>query len=221
MNKSFMWIVGVIVIFVAFLGSAVYFKNSSTNGLPIPGIAVETYDHVRGSGSVVLIEYSDFQCPACKAYFPVVEQLLKDYGSKITFVYRNFPLAQHRNSLTSARAAEAAGKQGKFWEMYEKLFPTQDTWGELAEVDSIFQGYAKDLGLDSAKFNLDYNDANLKAKILNDYKSGVNLGVQGTPTFYINGKKINSPQGIDEFKQLVDQALSETSGISTSTTSVN
>ncbi|MDO8492791.1 MAG: DsbA family protein [bacterium] len=213
-NKSFYWIIGVVLVFVVFLGAAAYFKGSSSNGLPIPGPNIEAIDQVRGNGKVVLMEYSDFQCPACKAYFPLVEELIKEMGDKITFVYRNFPLTQHANAQVSARAAEAAGRQGKFWEMYQKLFENQDTWAELSssEAGAIFKGYAKDIGLDLSKFDSDYVDPNIKGKILNDYKSGINLKVEGTPTFFLNGKKIVSPQNLEEFKKVIEAAALATTG---------
>ena len=186
-----------------FLGAAALYKNSSSNGLPIPGPGVEATDQTRGNGKTVLMEFSDYQCPACKAYYPLVEQLVKDEGDNITFVYRNFPLPQHGNAMTSARAAEAAGRQGKFWEMHNKIFENQDAWAEKNSSDAavIFQDYAKNLGLDLTRFNADYNDKTIQVKILNDYKSGVNLNVQGTPTFFVNGKKINNPTSLDGFKQ--------------------
>lgn len=207
-NKSFYFIVGVVVLFVAFLAAAAFYKNSSSNDLPIPGAGIEAADWIRGSGKVVLMEYSDFQCPACRSYFPLIEQLLKEEGNNITYVYRHFPLPQHGNALTSARAAEAAGRQGKFWEMYEKLFSNQDTWAGLSSSDATatFEGYAKDLGLDLAKFALDYADSATKGKILNDYKSGINLKVEGTPTFFINGGKIANPATLEAFKQVVANA---------------
>lgn len=206
MNKSFYWIIGVIVLFVGFLGAAAYFKNSSSGDLPIPGPEIVATDSTRGTGKVVLMEFSDFQCPACKSYFPLVEELLTEEGNRVTFVYRHFPLPQHGNALPAARAAEAAGMQGKFWEMYQKLFPNQDSWAAATNATSIFRGYAEELGLDLTKFDLDFSASETKAKVLNDYKSGLNLKVEGTPTFYINGQKIPNPANLEEFKQAITSA---------------
>jgi len=216
MNKSLYLIIGVIVLFVVFLGAAAYYKNSSSNDLPIPGPEIVASDWTRGTGKVILMEFSDFQCPACRAYFPIVEQLMAEEGNNVTFVYRHFPLPQHGNALPAARAAEAAGKQGKFWPMYEKIFSTQDTWAEASDSPSIFRGYAEEFALDLSKYDLDANDSNTKAKVLNDYKSGINMKVEGTPTFFLNGQKIKNPENLEEFK-LAIMAAAASLNMATST----
>lgn len=193
MQKSFYLIIAVIVIFIGFLGAAAWYKNSDTNIGDIPDFNITSNDITRGSGPVVLMEYSDFQCPACRAYAPIVEQVLSRRGESVTFVYRNFPLPQHINAYASAQAALAASKQGKFWEMYAKLFENQDVWANLSSSKAleIFKGYSNDLGLDGARFEVDYKDATIKNKIKADYKSGVNADVVGTPSFYVEGKKLD------------------------------
>jgi protein-disulfide isomerase len=221
MQKSFYWIIGVIVIFVGLLGAAAWYKNSDTNIGDIPGFAITDKDIVRGNGPVVLMEYSDFQCPACRAYAPIVEQVLSRRAESITFVYRHFPLPQHLNAYNSAQAAEAALKQGKFWEMYVKLFENQNDWANLSSSKAldVFKGYSSELGIDVAKFEVDYKDVTIKNKIKADYKSGVNAEVVGTPSFYVDGKKLDL-SGVSDveavigiFTKAIDDAVIAKGGV--------
>ncbi|MEK7567699.1 MAG: thioredoxin domain-containing protein [Patescibacteria group bacterium] len=214
MNKGFYWIIAVIVIFIGLLAFAAFYKNKSATGLPIPTEEVSLSDWTVGtSTTVVLMEYSDFQCPACRSYFPIVEQIVSEYKDRITFVYRHFPLAQHLNAMTAARASEASGRQGKFWEMYVLLFQNQDVWSGESKSLEIFKGYATELNLDLERFVNDYNDPSLRGKIQNDYKSGVKLGVDSTPSFFLNGEKIANPEGntveeiLSSFRKALDEAL--------------
>ncbi len=166
-------------------------------------------DWVRGNkeSKVILVEYSDFQCPACAAYFPAVEQLNKDLGDKFVFVYRHFPLNQHPNARPAALAAEAAGKQGKFWEMYNLIFDNQTVWSGSVAAADIFGGYARQLGLDLIRYSSDLKDPILKTKIEADFQSGLALGVNATPTFYLNGRKLNVPRDYDDFKSTIQSEI--------------
>jgi protein-disulfide isomerase len=179
--------------------------------LVLPGEIVAT-DHTMGSteAPVTLVEYGDFECPACATYHPLVKKVLASYGpNELRFVFRHFPLQQHKNAIPAALAAEAAGKQGKFWEMYNILYEKQDEWTTGTSTEKIFAGYAGSMGLDLAKFAADQKDKELLEHIYNDFKGGVKAGINSTPTFFINGKKIPSPQGYDEFKKVIDDALPE------------
>lgn len=153
---------------------------------------------------VTLIEYSDFQCPACGAYYPMVKQLGQEFKN-ISIVYRHFPLPQHANARPAAQAAEAAGQQGKFWEMHNLLFDNQPTWARSTSVEEIFTAYAQTLGLDIEKFQTDFNSSKTKTKIETDYQSGTNA-INGTPTFFLNDKKIQNPQNYDELRSIIQQA---------------
>lgn len=172
-----------------------------------PVDAVTATDWVVGTTTapVTIVEYSDFQCPACASYFPVVEQLLKEKGDAVQFVYRHFPLSQHPHAVTAAQAAEAAGDQGKFWDMYKMIFETQTEWEALTDAKPVFAGYAKNIGLDMAKYVTDVESKENLDKINSDVKSGLKAGVNSTPTFYLNGKKV-IPQNYDDFKKLIDDA---------------
>lgn len=208
MSKRFILWSGAIavVLLVLFLIGRGPSQINSTGKL----LAVSAEDITKGpaDASVTLIEYSDFQCPACAAYYPLLKQLNQDFEGQIKFVYRHFPLMQiHANAELAAKAAEAAGLQGKFWEMHDMIFENQKSWASSANAAVIFAGYAVSLGLDSEKFATDINSTEVKQKVLRDYQSGLKAGVNGTPTFFINGEKIANPRGYDEFKALINSYL--------------
>ena len=143
-------------------------------------------------GKVTFVEFLDFECEACGAAYPFIEQLRETYDGRVTFVVRNFPL--HGNSMAAAKAAEAAAAQGKFEEMYSKLFETQATWGESTESkEDVFFAYAEELGLDMADFKAVYDHPDTEKKIKRDQADGKVLGVEGTPSFFINGEKVEEP----------------------------
>lgn len=155
---------------------------------------------------VVLIEYSDFQCPACAEYNELIKLLKKDYPKQLTVVFRHYPWFFHQQAMNAALAAEAAGAQGQFWAMHDGLFAKQKEWsGTLGQ--EIFIGYAKDLGLDVSAFRLAMADKNLRQKIEGELEVGKSLGIDYTPAFAINGKIINNPRSYEEFRKIIDQAL--------------
>jgi len=159
------------------------------------------------SEKVVLVEFGDFQCPGCGAYHPLVQKLLVDYKDNLTFVYRNFPLNIHKNALPAAYAAEAAGLQGKYWPMHDMIFETQDKWSTSTDAQSIFLEYAKTIGLNLSKFKEDVVSEEVKKKVDKDTADGLALSVDSTPTFYINGEKINSPGSYENFGTLIKAAI--------------
>lgn len=210
MQKSH-WFAVVALIVVA-LGLVIFgAKNSSissTGGASLAS-AVDALDHMKGDSeaSVTLVEYSDFQCPACRSYAPVVKSLMEEYGDRINFVYRHFPLPQHTEAITAALAAEAAGKQGKFFEMHDLLFANQDDWAGANNAREIVESYAVELGLDMEAFALDIDSEEAEEKIKNDIKTGQNSRVMGTPTFFLNGAQISNPKTIESFKTLIEDAI--------------
>jgi protein-disulfide isomerase len=140
---------------------------------------------------VTLVEFLDPECEACGAMFPIVERIRVEYAGKIRFVVRYFPL--HRNSVLAAKAMEAAGRQGRYWEMYSLVFQNQGVWGEKAQPQTeIFMGFGRSLGLDMVAFERDLNDSILDRKIQLDQSDGRTLGVEGTPTFFLNGSLLGS-----------------------------
>ncbi len=198
---------------------AIYYlaKDGNSGGsvnLPVPLIdAVSQSDYSKGNreAAVILVEYSDFQCPACAAYYPMVKRLSEEFGDKIVFVYRHFPLSQHQNAESAAIAAEAAGRQGKFWEMHNLIFDNQNEWAKSAKwsVEDIFVKYAEKLNLDLEKFKADLDLKEIKQKVSKDLESGVNARVNGTPTFFLNGKKLSTPRNYEEFKEMVESTINK------------
>lgn len=138
-----------------------------------------------------LVEFLDFECESCRAAQPLVEELKKEYGDRITFVNRYFPLPGHRNSGTAALAVEAAAQQGQYGQMYAKMFDTQPQWGEKQDSQApLFRTFAQELGLDLAKYDAAVADAKTVDRIRKDVADGRALGVTGTPTFFLNGEKL-------------------------------
>jgi protein-disulfide isomerase len=160
--------------------------------------------HVQGSGAVTLVEFSDFQCPACLAVQAPLTQILAKYQGKVEFVYRYFPLVSiHKNAQMSAQAAEAAGLQGKFWEMHDKLFSTQSAWEGIADPKESFVGYAKELGLDTAKFATDLVSQSVVDAVNADSATATRYNLQGTPTFFVNGVNTDFSQLESKIASLV------------------
>jgi protein-disulfide isomerase len=160
-------------------------------------------------GKVTFVEFLDFECEACGAAFPAVEQLRAAYGDRVSFVVRYFPLDGHFNAERAARAVEAAAQQGQFEAMYKKMYETQAEWGEQkVPMDDRFRSYAQDLGLDMAKWDTDYASDATKARIQADIDDGKAMGVTSTPTFFVNGQRLE-PQSYDDLTTALDQALAQ------------
>lgn len=156
---------------------------------------------------VTVVEFADFQCPACAALHPTTKQIIANYQDQINFVFRHFPLPQHANAVIAAEAAEAAGEQGKFWEMQDKLFENQTQWSASPAPLDMLAGYAADLGLDVAKFKQAIEAQKFAAKIAGDQKDGEDLGVDSTPSFFINGQRTQGLPSYNEFKKAIDAEL--------------
>ncbi|MCL5784910.1 MAG: DsbA family protein [Patescibacteria group bacterium] len=171
--------------------------------------SADSYKISSDSAKVTVVEFSDFQCPACKAAEPVVKQVLDNEKGKINFVYRYFSLPQHKNGLKAAMAAEAAGEQGKFWEMHDLLFNKQDEWAESDNPEDLFAGYTKDLNLDVNKFKQDYESNKYADKIKKDQQDGLTLGVDATPTFFINDEKMSGVPTYTDFTAKIDAQLNK------------
>lgn len=215
-NATIWFAVGFLVLATVVVIIAAVMSAGSVDGTPsvdTPAPAVTANEWTKGpkDAKVTLIEYADFQCPACASYYPVVQKMIETYGDRILFVYRNFPLyTTHPNAGISAQAAEAAGLQGKYWEMYDLLYAKQTEWSTAATtrvVTDHFDNYAKSIGLDLDKFHKDINSDQVLKKIKADADGGRASGVDRTPTFYVNLKRIQSPASEQEFKSILDDAL--------------
>lgn len=204
MDKRFLAVIGVIII--AFVGFLAFRGDDAT----APEAKGTPTNHVKGEGAVTLVEYGDFQCPACGQFYPIVEQVTDKYASEVTFQFRNNPLVSlHPNAFAASRAAEAAGKQDKFWEMYDKLFGNQKDWSGTKSPTNMFETYAKQLGLDIDKFREDFKSTVVNDSINADLAAGKKLGVQATPTFVLNGKVIKNPTSLDDFSKVLDKAIAD------------
>lgn len=210
MNKQFFAIITIVVVGLVGIFALTSKKDGNTGG---NNSAAQPSNHVAGASAskVTLIEYGDFQCPACKSYFPLVTQLKTEYKDKVAFQFSHFPLVQiHPNGFISSRAAEAAGKQGKFFEMHDLLYENQDSWAPSSNPAPIFEGYAKELGLNVDQYKTDANSPAIADAINADTKAGQAAGANSTPTFVLNGRKIDpNPKSLEEFKKLLDDELAK------------
>ena len=159
------------------------------------------------NSDVTLVEFLDFECEACRAAFPMVEQLRAEYGDRVNFVVRYFPIPSHFNAERAARAVEAAAQQGKFEPMYKKMYETQTQWGEQRiPADAIFRGFATEFGMDMAAFDAAYDDPATLDRVNVDVADGKALGVQGTPTFFLDGNRVEA-RSYEDLSAAVEQAL--------------
>jgi protein-disulfide isomerase len=158
---------------------------------------------------VTLVEFLDFECEACRAAFPFVEALRETYDGQVTFVARYFPIDSHVNARNAAHAVEAAAMQGKFEDMYKRMYETQADWGEGQDSQAaLFRGFAEDLDLDMAKFDKDVESTAVAERVQKDVDDGLELGVSGTPTFFLNGEMLQ-PETTADFTDAIDAALAE------------
>jgi len=160
------------------------------------------------TATIIVEEFSDFQCPACGAAQPTVDKILQTYGDKIAFAYRHFPLPQHTSAVDAALAVEAAGAQGKFWEMNNLLYERQNDWSGAINAKSYFIRYASELDLDVERFESDMADQRHLDNVTQDKKDGEALGVNSTPTFFLNGQRL---ENIGDLEMEIDNLLKELS----------
>ena len=153
--------------------------------------AEPAHAHGPANAPVTIEEFGDFQCPPCGMLHPILKTMEKEFGNRLRVVYREFPLVPaHEHALAAARAAEAAGLQGKFWEMHELLFTNQNLWKDAFDVRPIFEDYAKRIGLDVERYKQDLTSETVQYRIFLDGKRARSLGVKGTPTVFMNGREV-------------------------------
>ena len=218
----------IVVVLVAGIASAWYLKRSpaaSPQPQPAPAASASPAASALGpaepgaepahavgnaNAPVTLEEFGDFECPPCGLVHPILKNLEGEFGpAKLRIIFREFPLVPtHVHALAAARAAEAAGLQGKFWEMHDMIYEHQKDWHEVFDVRPIFEGYAKTIGLDVAQFQKDNTNEIVERRIFLDGKRGHSLGVQGTPTVFLNGQEVpfeSLPE--DKLRGLINTAL--------------
>lgn len=206
-----------LAIAVLAIGVFVY-QSVRDRGGPPPVASLEAGQVVRENShrlnsvpdsDVTFVEFLDFECEGCRAVYPSIEQLRSEYGDRVNFVIRYFPLGAHYNAERAARAVEAAAQQDKLEAMYKKMYDAQGGWGEKQEpADEVFRGFAGELGLDMAAFDKAYSDPATAARVQLDVADGRALGVQGTPTFFLNGERIQ-PHSYEDLATAFDKALAE------------
>lgn len=168
--------------------------TNSSQPVPVPlPVAGAEPAHTLGppNAPVKLEEFGDFECPPCGLFHPILEQMHKEFGNKLQITFREFPLVPaHQHAIAAASAAEAAGLQGKFWEMHDLIYENQKAWHDAFDVRPIFEGYAKQIGLDLNRYQKDLNSDQVEQRITQDGKRGHSMGVKGTPTVFLNGREI-------------------------------
>lgn len=168
-------------------------------------IPVGDYDHIQGAADapLTLVEYGDYQCPYCGQAYPIVKQLQQHFGDKMRFVFRDFPLSDiHQFAMGAAEAAQIAGDYNKFWDMHDKIYENQDAIDKAHLVQ-----YASDMGIDSHEFKSKLDSGEKQSKIKKEFVSGAESGVNGTPSFFINGVKYNGSWDFESLKDVLTTVL--------------
>src|SRR6516225_8545193 len=219
--KRYLPFVIVVAVALIALGSGVMLyraKRQQQQLRPIPENQAlsETTDaqsmHIRGNPNapVTLEEFGDFQCPPCGSFATFSEQLLKEYDSRLRIVFRNFPLPAHEHAREAALAAEAAGFQGKFWEMHDTLYREQLAWSKAPNARELFESYAGTLGLNLNQFKKDVDSDKARERVDSDHALGDSLGIKVTPTLFINNRPVEQQQkNPDGLRAAINAALEE------------
>jgi protein-disulfide isomerase len=208
MDRRFIIVLAIVIIGLG--GLFVFTRNKAQAPGSETVTAVSNHTEGNTASGVKLLVYGDFQCSACVAFYPIEKQVVDKYIDKISFTFREFPLDSiHPNARASARAAEAAGLQGKFFEMHNMLYENQDSWLNSTSPLTVFEKFATMLGLDANKFKTDFSSEAVNSTINADYKEGTQRGVSGTPSYYLNDKLLNNEeiQTVEKFSAKIDEAI--------------
>lgn len=198
------------IVFIGLLGYTGLQEHGSSPNPGIPSGPVDDTGRTHSEGidaSIVILEYSDFQCPFCSRVVPTINRIKEEYGSQVTIKFRHFPLSFHKNAKKAAEASECARDQDKFWEYHDKLFENQARLG-----GSDLKKYAGELGLDSNRFETCLDGGSKTKLVEKDFNDGQELGVTGTPTFFINGQKVVGAQPYEAFKGIIDTLIQVNKG---------
>lgn len=216
MSKQF------IVIILVFIAGFFGLLLQNRDGTPTEAGSVTNHTIGESELGINVTEYGDFQCSACFRYHPILQQLKEKYKDQVVFQFRHFPIvSSHPNAMVAHRAAEAASKQGKFWEMHDRLFESAyvftgeqlvpTNWAASNNPSSEIETYAEELGLDMEQYRADVQASSTGADIQADIQAGNDARVTGTPTFLINGQRIDTPNSFEAFDQLIQDAIAEKS----------
>lgn len=208
----------IITLTVVVFGGAIWYSSAAAER---NNEGVEVVDvHVKGNpdAEVVLVEYSDFQCPACRAFQPVIDDALEQFGDDIRFEYHHFPLPIHPHAQAAAVAAEAAGQQDAFFAYHDLLYGRQDQWSNAATPDAVFLSFAEELDLDMDLFRRHMNSSLLREAVRSDLAAAQQLGLRGTPSFLLNGELMQF-QSYEGFISQLARAVGATSTMEAGTSS--
>jgi protein-disulfide isomerase len=206
------WIIVGLVVAVLIGGSVWYSGTVSARN----NEGVTFSPHVKGNQDAVvkLVEYSDLQCPACASFQPILKEIIDEYGNELSFEYKHFPLPIHNLAEAAARAAEAAGQQEAFFAYHDLLFANQATWSKNPNPSVFFMQYAEELALDTTKFKRHMNASLVREKVQKEGAEARELGITGTPTFFLNGERMKFTS-YEEFKAQIAAAINPSVGSST------
>jgi protein-disulfide isomerase len=193
---------------IAVLVAVVFYQGLFGGPPSLPPAEIGAADHVRGAAEapVTLTIYADFECPACSTEFQVMGRAWPRVSQQAKLVFRHYPLDIHRHAFLAARYAEAAARQGGFWEMHDALYANQDLWAGTDDATAFFDDLASDIGLDVEQLKRDAELPEIRDKILSDQRGGTRAGVRGTPSLYVNGELVNTPRNANELIALVEAA---------------
>jgi protein-disulfide isomerase len=218
MKRLLPFVIIIIVLVGAVAAGWVVLRSSRDRGAtptptPNPGGEAKGAEppHVRGNPNaiVTLEEFGDFQCPSCGSYEPELKKMEAEFGDKMKVIFRELPLLpMHEHALMAAQAAEAAGVQGKFWEMHDLLYENQTKWVEQKDLVPVFADYAKQIGINPDQFMKDLSGETVAQRIFQDGKRAHSLGFKGTPSFLVNGKEARDDQWKpDGLRQMIRDAI--------------
>jgi protein-disulfide isomerase len=208
MNNKFVIVFAALV--ALFIGFLIFNGDADAPDATTDG---QLTNHVLGAenSNVTFVEYSDFECPACYGFFPIISELKQQYGDRVTFQFRHFPLVEiHQNALLASRAAEAASKQDKFWDMHTQLFVNQPQWSQSPNAASLFEDYARQIGLDVEQYKQDLRSDEVNRAVQADRAYARDQGFNSTPTFVLNGEELTDVRDtLEYFTEKLDEALAQ------------
>lgn len=233
MDKKIIGIIIVLVAIAAFLGGATFTQYQQKGAGPKVGVTpsptvqqpaeapevlgAEDFAKITSGGAAVkgeekapitIVEFSEYECPFCKRYVDeTYPQIFDEYGDKIRYIFHDYPLPFHPHAQKMAEVARCAGEQNKYWQMHDLLFKNRETWANKQDASTDIAGYAKSLGLDLEKFNSCLDSGKYTQAVKDDMVLGQSVGVQGTPSFFINGKRLVGAQPFESFKAIIEEEL--------------
>ena len=191
-------------------GAVLYGLKRARIGSTASGMGNMKPEHVRGEADApaTLEEYADFQCPSCAmTTLQSIRPMENSFGSRLRVIFWHFPLPNHKHGRDAALAAEAAGRQGKFWEMHDMLYQKQSEWSKVPDIHSVFEDYAQELKMDVARFKKDFESSEVAAAVDRQHEQGEKRGVKNTPTLFINGHELPPPFNPERLREAIDAAM--------------